>query len=313
MKNVYILAILILITIAHVLVIKNCRHKRELEGYQPPSNVAIEERLDKQVSALKLQSAAETVQQLDKIEYYDYPGAAIGHGTMVGIDAEGNIAAESLYEQGKIELERVFSNRAFRKALQDLSQLPKNQASKLLASELNDALSKYLELYNGFVESRSLDFTIRGALDGTPVLAGLRKKVFALVVIAGSLELTDIHGKIKEIDAIAQKQRLDVRRIEDENVRTNFTLLALLDNNLVLASGLYGTSPRKGDSELKAFADRFVEHKFVDFSARATEYDVMVRHGVQVPTPDKEYINVRYFDQMTNEELDELRRILGSQ
>ena len=92
----------------------------------------------------------------------------------------------------------------------------------------------------------------------------------------------------------------------------NYALGALLHNNLVLASGLYGTSSRKESVALKPFANRFVDHKLVDFSAPATEYDIMVRHGVQVPTPDKEHINVRYFDQMTFEDWDELRRILGS-
>jgi hypothetical protein len=105
---------------------------------------------------------------------------------------------------------------------------------------------------------------------------------------------------------------MGVHRIEDVSIRINYMLGALLDNDLVLSSGLYGTSPRKGDVKLTPFADRFASHKLVDFSAPGTEYDVMVRHGVQELVPDKEYINVRYFDQMTYEDLEELRRILDS-
>lgn len=314
MKKVYIILILVVVTVVHVLVIRQCQHRRAegaLEEYQPPSNIAIEERLNKQVSALKLQSVTETVQQLDKMGYYEYPGAFIGAGAAF-VSYEGNIVEASLYERDKIELEKVLSNRAVRKSLQDVSQLPKDQASKLVATELDNALSKYLGLYNDFFETRSLDFTQRPLADDKPVFLGFRNKVFALILIAGSLELTDIHGKIKEIDTIAKNQKSEVRRIEEEHIRVNYTLDALLHNNLILASGLYGTTPRKGEAELKPFADRFAEHKLVDFSAPGTEYDVMVMHGVQVSTPDKEHISIRYFDQMTYEDLDELRRILGS-
>ena len=312
MKKAYVILILVIVTIVHVLAIRNCRHKREIVEYRLPSNVAIEERLDKQVSALKLLSVTETVRQLDRMEHYTYSGAFIGAGTILFHDTYGNMTPDSLHKQNKIELEKILSSRVFRKSLQDLSQLPKDQASKLLASELDDALSKHFELYKGFFELRSLDFTVGESADGKPVFLGFRNKVFAIILIAGSLELTDIHGKIKEIDAIAKNQKLEVRRIEEEHIRVNYALDALLHNNAVLASGLYGTSPRKGDSELKSFADRFTEHKLVDFSARGTEFDVMVWHGVQELVPDKEHINVRYFDQMTNEDLDELRRIFDS-
>jgi hypothetical protein len=314
MKKVYIIAILVIITIAHVLVIRQCQHKRvpnALEEYMPPSNVVIEEHLDKQVSALKLLSVAETLRLLDKMEYYRFPGAAIGAETIFIRDNEGNITMESLYKQYNIELEQILSNRVFRKSLQDLSQLPGDQASKLLTSEIDTALSRYLELYDERIRVPSTTFEEESP-DGKPVLLGLRNKLFALVLIAGSLELSEIHEKIKEIDGIAKDQRAQVLRIEEARIRRSYSRTLLLHNNFVLASGLYGTSPRKGNSELKAFSDRFANHKLVDFSARATEYDVMARHGILLPTPDKEHINVRYFDQMTNEDLDGLRRVLGS-
>ena len=315
MKKVHIITILVLVTIVPVLVMKNCRHKKVLEEYSPPltANVAIEERLDKQVSALKLQSITETVQQLDKMEYYRYPGKAIGAGTIFLQDNEGNIVAESSYKNDSIELERVLSSRAFRKSLQDLSQLPGDQASELLASEIDVALSRYLELYDERIRVPSTLFEAGESSDGQPVLLGLRYKLFALVLIAGSLELTGMREKIKEIDGIAKGQRAQVNLIEDAQIRSSYSLSALLHNNLVLATGLYGTSQQKGDAKLKPFVTRFVDHKLVDFSARGTEYDVLVQYGVQELVPDKEHINVRYFDYMTNEDLDELRRILDAQ
>ena len=182
----------------------------------------------------------------------------------------------------------------------------------MLKSELDSALSRYLEFYKGFFESKSMDICIQTSTDGQPLLAGLRNKLFALTLIAGSLELTDVHEDIKEIDVIAKNQVIEVRSIGDPFIKMNYMLSALLHNNLVLASGLYGTSSRKSDAELKPFADRFADHKLVDFSAFATEYDVPVRHGVWEPTPDKGHINVRYFDEMTFDDLDELRRILDS-
>ena len=313
-KTHIVIGILVVVTVAHLFVVKYYQHKRTestLEG-QVPSNVAIEERIAKQVSSLETLSEIETLQHLSKMEYYDWPGAKVGAGTIFLHDVDGGIAAESLYERNRIELERILSNRVFRKTLQDLSKLPKNRASALLASELDAALSKYLELYTGFFESQSLDFTIGESADGQPVLLGLRNKLFTLILIAGSLELTNTYENIKKIDVIAKGQEMEVRRIEAPHVRRNYLLLALLHNNLVLASGLYGTSSRKGDVELKPFVTRFSDHKLVDFSAPATEYDDLVRHGVQRLTPDKGYINVRYFDQVTNEDLNELRRILYS-
>ena len=197
MKKAYIIiGILVIVTVAHVLIMGYYRHRKgesALEAYQPPTNVAIEERLGKQISDLKLLTVAETVRQLDKMEYYDWPGAFVGAGTMFMLDDNGNIESESLYEHDKIELEQILSNRVFRKSLHDLSTLPKDQASKLLKSELDAALSKYLELYKVFFGSLSLDFSIGESSDGKPVFTGFRNKVFALVLIAGSLELIDIH------------------------------------------------------------------------------------------------------------------------
>lgn len=314
MKKVHIILILVIVTVVLVLVVKHWHHKRAkniFEWYDPPSNVVIEERIGKQISALKMLSTTEMVRQLDKLEHYGYPGAFIGAKTIFLYDADGNIATDSLYQQNKIELEKILSSRAFRKSLQDLGKLPKNRASELLASELDTALSRYLELYNVFFESQSTGFTRGELADGQPVLRGLRYKLFALVLIAGSLELTDVYEKITKIDDFAKGQKINILHIEDRGIRADYSLLASLHNNLILGSGLYGTSSRKGDPKLKPFADRFADHKIVDFSAPGTEYDVMVRHGIQELVPDKEYINIRYFDQMTNEDLNELRRILG--
>ena|GEM_PF-2419915 len=328
MKKVYAIIILV-VFVANVAVVKYYHQRRTTTPFEYTvfSNVLIEERLERQVVALKTLSVEETVQLLSGMEYYLYPGAFIGGSTIFLRDADGNTIAESLYERDKIEVERILSNRVFRKSLQDLREMPKNQASNLLNRELGETLSKYLELYRAFYEARSLDFNVLSssidniseAMDGNihiimeepPVFFGLRKKLFALVLIAGSLELTDVHEKIKEIDVLAQKQKEESRCIEDMHIRRNYILSALLHNNLVLASGLYGTSSRKGDAALKPFSDRFVIHQIVDFSAPATEYDVMVRHDIVAPRPDEEYINVRYFEQMTNEDLDELRRILA--
>ena len=315
MKKVYVVVILVIVTVVHVLVIRQCQHRRVmsvLEEYPRSSNEVIEEHLGKQIDHLKTLSVVETIQQLDRQVYYEYPGAFIASGMYVIWDEKGDIFPECLYNRNLKEVKIILSSRMFRKSLQDLSQLPGDQASKLLASELDDALSKYLELYNGFFRTQSFDVSSGELPDGPPALPGIRNKLFALILLAGSLELTDIHEKIKEIDNIAKSQEIEVRRIEERDVKTHYLMFPLLHNNLVLASGLFGTSPRQGDAELKPFADRFADHKLVDFSAPGTEYDVMVMHGVQALVPDKEHINVRYFDQMTYEDLDELRRILGS-
>ena len=316
MKRAYIL-IGIIVVAALVLVLVFHRKRAEstldtLEGYQKPANIAIGERLEKQISHLRTQSEIETLQTLDKMEFYEWPGAFIGVETPFMLDAYGNVVAESFYERNRVDLEKVLSNRVFRKSLQDIGKLPKNQASEMLANELDVALSRYLELFNGFYESLSTSITDGESADGRPVLRGFRNKLFALILIAGSLELTGLHEKIKQIDSIAKDQKTKVSRIKDPQIRMHYTLLTLLHNNIVLASGLYGTSPRKGDAELKPFADRFSDHKMVDFSAPATEYDTPVRHGVQTPTPDKGNINVRYFDQVTDEDLNVLRTILNS-
>lgn len=282
--------------------------EEEIPRNQVPTNVVVSERIASQVSLLSKLSTVETLQLLDRMEYYEWPGASIGAGTIFLTDTNGDITSEGFYDQHRISMEKILSNRVFRKSLADLSKLPRNQASELLVKELNIALRKYQELYSGFVKTQSLDFNILASKDGKPVLRGLRNKVFALMLIAGSLELTDVHKNVNQIVDIAQKQRANVSQMEDPNIRSTYFLSALLDNNLVLASSLYGTVSHKEDTKLKPFADRFTDHQLVDYSAFATEYDMFSR--VQTLKPDKEYINVRYFDQMTDKDLGELCRIL---
>ncbi|MCL2005974.1 MAG: hypothetical protein FWG73_07385 [Planctomycetaceae bacterium] len=311
MQKAYIIAFFAFVGIANFAVYQVRQAASIREEYQPSSDVVIAEHLAKQVAELKVLSVTETLQRLSEMEDYLYPGAFIGAEMIFLSDNDGNIFAENIYQHQSNELERILSNRAFRKALQDLNELPKDQASELLLSEFDNTLPEYLILYDDFAKVPSRTFVLQSA-DGQPVLLGVRKKLFALMLIAGSLGLTDVHKAIEKIDAISQNQKVDVRRIEDPDIRADHSLMALLHNNLVLASGLYGTSPRKEDAALKPFADRFASRRIVDFSAPATEYDVMVRHGVLVPRPDKEYIDIRYFAQMTDEDLAELRRILAS-
>jgi len=275
--------------------------------------VVIQERITEQVAYLATLSDIETLRLLDNMEYYRWPGAFIGAGTIFIVGPDGNLVSESLYEENSIELRRILSNRVFRKALEDMRGLPKDQASQLIGSELDDALSKYLTLYNGFIESQSLDIGIVTRRDGQPTIHGLRKKVFSLILIAGSLELTDIHGRIQRIDAIAKGQEPEIRRIEDEHTRRQFSGGISLHNNLVLASGLYGTLPPnlKEDARLKPFTDHLLSIEIVDFSAPATEYDMLVRHGIRFATPDRGLIGVRYFPRVTDGDLNELRSILG--
>jgi len=299
MKKVYIVVgILVVLAVVHVFVAGCSPHKNaeNASADQSPSNTAIKEPPGKEITDPKELAALGTMRQLSRMKEYPNLGAEM----LYHLDDEGNYIAESLYGHHRIEANQIFRNRIFRDVLRDLGKLSKNRVSELLAGELEDALSKYLELYNGSFENPSLKIfsvPVEESADGPPVFLGLRNKIFALILIAGSLELTDIHERIKNIDAIAKKQDIEIRRSESKSVRTYYLLDASLHNNLVLASGLYGTSPRKGDAGLKPFGDRFAERQVANYFYYGNV---------------TESYNIRYFDKMTFKDLDELRRVLGS-
>ena len=330
MRKASLVVILVLVVAAAVLAVRHHQHARAqhadtesaVQGVidralgQPTTGEVVAGRIWAQVSQLERLSEVETVRLLDNMEFYFWPGARIGAETIIFHNADGNLTAASQHELDRNDLERILSNRVFRKAFQDLSKLPKDQASELLGRELEDTLSQYLDMFNGFLETRSWDVNILSSRNGEPVLRGLRYKIFALVLIAGSLELTDIHEIIRRIDAIAIDQEADISRIEDWYTRMQYTNGVSLRNNLILASGMYGTSSRNEDARLALFenANRFVGREMVGFSSPATEFDVLAPREMHfLASLDDARIHLRYFAQMTNEDLNELRRILDTE
>ncbi|MDR1382880.1 MAG: hypothetical protein LBJ67_03390 [Planctomycetaceae bacterium] len=304
----YIFFGIIIITVIHVAIILCRRNKSEPIEYPKTYDVVVEGRIEKQILMLTPLTVKETVQSLKKLEYYEWPGCFIGAGTIYTFDDKG------LLEADKVTLHEILSNRIFRKSLQELKKQPKKETTAIVLEELNITLEKYLKLYNDFFEKQSLDFSKGEAADGKPVLRGLRYEIFALILIAGSLELTELNETICKIVTIAEEQKNGIKQWNDELRKFSYLEGAALCNNLVLSSGLYGTVPQqKKDSELKKYTLRYSEHKFVDYSAPATEYDDIVRTGFRKAVPDKEYINIRYFEQATNNDVKELFQIVCSQ
>jgi hypothetical protein len=75
-----------------------------------------------------------------------------------------------------------------------------------------------------------------------------------------------------------------------------------LCNNVVLAAGLCGTSLKNSTP----YSERYIDHSYVDDEAAITEFDVLY----QQPVPYKDYIHLRLFEKVTDEEMKKILNYL---
>ncbi len=166
------------------------------------------------------------------------------------------------------DIHLVLNNPRFLKVHRELSQLPKDEAARLVASGIDRALTQYEATFDGVVAGHiescrkagkplTMGFGMSNRPDGAPPMCGLRYQLFALVLAAGSLELTDARAAVYRVIAAAAKQRPLLYRDHeeiDERARNSLLYSGSLLNRQVLASGLIGTASNSEAMRLKAAA-----------------------------------------------------------
>ena len=257
MKRTWILGIVAVILFANAFLIVYLRNRNVVSmdhHFQMPANEAFDEAVRRLVEPLRGQSLEESLNMLDRIEYYMFSGAAIGDSPFT-IDDRGR------YRLGLDQQNVILSNRAFRKCLQEIKLLPPKEAAQLIEKHLDSALSAWGDAY---ASGASPTVSSEGK-DGKPVLRGMRFKVLALLLIAGTCELTDCHAAVRKVANFSLEQKRNIPEFETPLQQLFFLSEVSLWNPIILSAGLYGTHPRKNSPEFKNFADRYAEHQIVDY------------------------------------------------
>jgi len=258
---------------------------------QQTYNEMVDGRIGRQLDVLRTQTLEESLTMLDRMEPYMWPGAIIRAGRVMD-RYENNLSAQKM----------ILSSRVFRKCLQEMKLLPPQEAARLIEDQIEKTLPLYfvaIDEHFEFVEQRLAAGKLAGmrlseGKDGKPTPTGLRYKLFALLLLAGACELVDSHEAMNKVAKIALKQR-------EEMAESWVRLVDIsLWNTHVLAAGLYGTHPHKDLPEFGDIGKRYTEHPFVDYTANRTEFDDSF--GMEV-VPDKEYINIRLFEDATDEDV----------
>ena len=164
-----------------------------------------DEAVRKQVEPLHKQSLGESLGELDRMEHYQ----TLAGSLVMSSDGLG----------------AILSSRIFRKCVEEMRLLPPKEAARLIESHIDKTLPAYIDKYNQRIQEAfdgEAAFAARKeqaekeghsfipgisaiapgeGKDGQPILYGLRFKLLALLLIAGSCEHTDCHAVVTEGDS----------------------------------------------------------------------------------------------------------------
>ena len=272
----------------------------------------IKMRIDAQVEILKKESLEESLSMLSEIEMYYWPGA-MGSGMMF----------TGMTFTGKDDMHKVMSNRRFLKVFYELSILPKERAEVLLRREIEGALIEYKALLKDYLTEFSHyfapgakpvggpSFRIGNNPDNTPTFLGARFKLFALVLIAGNLRLQGLQPVIDVVLQQAQQEKRFYNNVDQVNERAAWGMLGRgsLYNRQILMTALVGTAIDldKANTFCEDLGIKWKTKKLTRYNAAATPYDLLTRGGGPFPVDFSQgEIVVRYFDSLTDAELDKI-------
>lgn len=153
----------------------------------------------------------------------------------------------------------VINTRRFLKVHQELARLPKDQAAQLVTRGILDSLQRYEREFDDtfakYMEaSERTGRAMRGHIRSGP-LWGRRNQLFALVLVAGSLELAGTASAVDKVIALAIEQRfrrLDGHEKLSEHARANWLYNVSLFNRQILATGFVGTEPDRKEARRRA-------------------------------------------------------------
>ena len=297
MKQRLILGIVVAVLFANVFLMMYVRQRNTValeHNFQIPAHEAFDGAIRRLVEPLRGQSLEESLNMLDRIQYYEFSAPLIESRPFT-LDDGGR------YQRGLDRQNVILSNRAFRKCLQEIKLLSPREAALLIERHLDSALSAYIAAY----ESAANPWLLSEGEDGKPVFQGLRYRVWALLLIAGTSELTNSHEAIRKVANVALEQKRDMPEFEDPFLQLVYLTQESLWNPHILSAGLFGTHPHRDSPEFSDIARRFSEHQIVDYTARRNEFESIAFIAVE---PDKEYIKLRFFEEATD---DDVLRLLG--
>jgi len=211
---------------------------------------AYERRVAQEIAGLRNEPLQTTISKLSDIEGYRSPLMS---------DGASGIEMPLYPEKGCRDIEDIVSNRRFRKALQELSAMPKEQASGLIDSEIAAALRHYVPLFDGnwrvvadgrrkvpagTPSSAGPSLQMSNNANGAPTFAGLRLKLFSLALIAANLRLYQSRPAIISLvrEAYRERDRMYDRREGQEADRFLMLVQASLYNRQILATALERTA-----------------------------------------------------------------------
>ena len=201
----------------------------------------------KEARRLEQESLEESVVQLFQVRPYR------------GDLAPATFTAEiPLYDgmEGWEHVKAMLCSRRVMKVLHELAREPKNRASELISRQIQDNLPKYQAKFKEKIladprlrdreNTGGLGFTMGNNRDGSPTLQGLRYSLFALVMIAGTLELEGTQDAVQAVAEVAVDQRDFFYKHGQEDFNYSLSIGALqwasLYNRQMLVTGLVGTA-----------------------------------------------------------------------
>ncbi len=295
-----------------------CEVTLKFEGAENP----IQARIDRMVAQLKTESLEQSLAALPACEFYRWPGSIDPSLVFYKFPFERKVGSNSVKE--------ILSNRRFRKILQELRQLSREEQAVVLLAALRHSLETYEQIYKRFHEQNSPYFgselpfpttspsiPISDNRDGSPTIYGSRLSVLALMLVAGNLNLVECNAAVRGIveKAIAQKNEMESTEKFHMMYRYSMIRDASLYNRQVLATALIGTSPvgGPGTKPCDMGSSQWKTAQLTKFDALATAYDLHYKHGAIKIDKETKTVSVKYLTPLIDEEfntiVDHLKKV----
>jgi hypothetical protein len=270
---------------------------------------ALDQRIQSsQIRPLENEPLEQNLLKLSDVDMYIWPGAP----SSMAIAAWLPLLQDDV---GRNDQHAVMSNRRFLKILHDLSRLTPDEAAGIVRHQLHQHVAKYTKLFDEDTRNKKellapggkavgVAHRVTNEADGKPTLVGARYGVFALVMLAGHLQLKKAHGAVLEVATQANSQYETFCEEGKFNRATAcmHVVDASLYNRQILAVGLLGTSSDGEEMRriVKKLEAQWKKQDLPTYDAHATPYDLHARSGVIPVDLSKGKITVRYLDSLSD-------------
>ena len=258
-------------------VIKNTMKKVKSPTFIPPPKIL------SQITTLKAETTRDSLKHFFHDDMFEFPPILVE-------DMQEPAALPLDPKVGAIDWLKIMSSRRFLKLLDELGQMPKEQACALVDAQVKNLLETYAPLAEERLQyfhrvgknNQTPFFSLDVSPDPKPTIDGCRRSILGLLWIAGNLKLKDVHATTLQVANMAVQQREQIVNNEtfysdkamDQASKSAFLAHVSLYSRQILITGLLGTSGRVSDPE--AFLK---SHKLSLASRELTKYDSRVSWG----------------------------------